>query len=401
LHALVRSAARCCLAALVCAVLGLPARVGAQITDTAVTRIDLPFGRSLPIQTPVAIARASVANPEIADVVVIGERDVVINAKAAGETDVLLWGAGGTFRRHYRVSVHSAGDRQQILLGVKIAEVRKDFLRELSISGLYNSKDGSTRAGSNLFRSDAPLGDDGSVNIGSEARIFTILSDFGTKNILGFLETQEQRGNARLLAEPNLMAANKEEASFLAGGEIPIPIAQPGQAGGQAGITIQFREFGVRLNFLPEIVSPEIVKLRVRPEVSSLDFANAVLLSGFRIPALRTRRIESTVDVRRDQTLVISGLFNEERERVRTGIPFLMDIPILGNLFSSTRWQTTETELLVIVTPTVVDPLRPRPQDAPQLRPDPTLPAREALEKRLPPAPSAAPAPAPASPRRP
>jgi pilus assembly protein CpaC len=400
LHAFARSAARYCLAALVCCVaLGAPAHAGAQALDTTVTRIDLAFGRSLPIQTPVAITRASVANPEIADVVVIGERDVVINSKAAGETDVLLWGAGGTFRRHYRVNVHTASDRPQILLSVKVAEVRRDFLRELNVSGLYNSVDGTTRVGTGLFRSDAPIGSDGTINVG-DTRIFTILTDFGSKNILGFLEAQEQRGNARLLAEPNLMAANKEEATFLAGGEIPIPVAQPGVGGGST-VVVQFREFGVRLSFTPEIVSQDIVKLKVRPEVSSLDFANAVLLAGFRIPALRTRRVESTIDVRRDQTLVISGLFNEERERVRTGIPFLMNIPILGQLFGSSRWQSTETELLVIVTPIVVDPLRPRPQDTPQIQNNPNLPAREAIEKRLPPAPPATPAPAPASPRRP
>jgi pilus assembly protein CpaC len=178
------------------------------------------------------------------------------------------------------------------------------------------------------------------------------------------------------------MAANKEEASFLAGGEIPIPIVQPNPTGGGATITIQYREFGVRLRFTPEILNDSLVKLKVAPEVSSLDFGNALLLSGFRVPALRTRRLETTVDVRRSQSLVISGLFNSERETARTGIPFLMDIPILGNLFSSTRWLNNESELVVIVTPIMVDPNRPRAQDLVPVRPNPALPAREALEDR-------------------
>lgn len=109
------------------------------------------------------------------------------------------------------------------------------------------------------------------------------------------------------------------------------------------------------------------------------------MLNGFRIPALRTRRVESTVDIRRDQSVILSGLFNEERERVRTGIPLLMNIPILGALFSSTRWQNSESELLVVVTPRVIDPASIDGQLVLPIRPDSTVPALEALRKRLPP----------------
>jgi pilus assembly protein CpaC len=204
--------------------------------------------------------------------------------------------------------------------------------------------------------------------------------------LLAFIEAQEQSGNARLLAEPTIMAANREPARFLAGGELPIPVVQGGSGGGaQSAISVQFREFGVRLSFTPEIVSDSLIKLLVIPEVSSLDFTNAVLLQGFRIPALRTRRIESTVDVRRNTSLVLSGLFTGEEERVKTGVPLLMNIPILGQLFSSTRFQRNESELIIIVTPVIVDPLRPRPEDIMRLQPDTTKPALDALQKRLPP----------------
>jgi pilus assembly protein CpaC len=333
----------------------------------------------------VAVSRVTVANPEVADVVVVGERDLVLNGKQSGETDVLLFGPG--FRRQYRVSVQTPSDRQQVVLNVRIAEVRRDQLRNLGVSGLYRGAD--ARGGTGLFNSDRPFtggttggASNGAVTLPDPTRFLTVITDFGTRDLLAFIEAEEQRGRARLLAQPTLMTANRDSASFLVGGEVPIPIAQPGQ-GGQVFVTIAFREFGVRLNFRPEVLGDSLVNLQVRPEVSSLDFANAVTLAGFRVPALRTRRVQSSVDVPRDRSLVLAGLFNEERERVRTGVPFLMDIPILGNLFSSTRWQQNETELVIIVTPSVIaNPFRPRPQDVYPVRPDTALPAREALEQK-------------------
>jgi pilus assembly protein CpaC len=348
-----------------------------------VTRIDLPIGRSHPISTTVPISRVSIAAPGVADVIVIGEREVVINALAAGETDAIIWQANGT-RQHYRVSVHSPSDRMQIALRIKFAEVRRDALRELSVSGVVYGKNVNAASGLVDPRSIFPAD---SIIISATRRFLSIITDFGTDDLVAWIEAQEQAGRAKLLAEPTILAANKEEANFLAGGELPIPVVQGG--GGDATssrVSIEYREFGVRLNFLGEIISDSLVKLRVRPEVSSLDFANAVLVSGFRVPAFRTRRVESTIDVRRDRSLIISGMFNTEEERVKTGIPLLMHIPILGQLFSSTRFQKNESELIVIVTPVIIDPLRPPAEHTIRLLPDTTLPARDALEKRLPPA---------------
>lgn len=356
-----------------------------QAQESNVIRIDLPTGRSFPLTTTAAITRVSIATPEVADVVVISEREVVINAKATGETDAILWQANGT-RLHYRVSVHSPSDRLQIALSVKFAEVRKDALRDIDVNGLYRDPKGTVRAGSGIFRSDNVLDSLGKVLIPGTGKFLSVLSDFDTKNVLAFIELEQRSGRARILAEPNVIAANKEEASFLAGGELPIPVVQ-GSGGDAASsrVTIQYREFGVRLNFMGEIISDSLIKLRVRPEVSNLDFGNAVVISGFRIPALRTRRVESTLDVRQNESLIISGFFNSEEERVRRGVPFLMDIPILGQLFSSTSFQKNESELIVIVTPVVINPLRPRPSDVLEFLPDTTLPARDALKKRLPP----------------
>jgi Flp pilus assembly secretin CpaC len=351
----------------------------AQTPESGITRVDLSIGRSFPITTTATITRASVANPDVADVVVIGERDVVINGRAPGETDVILW-VTDMPRRHYRVSVHSPADRQQVIIAVKFAEVRRDLLRQVGVSGLY--RDANTRAGTGIFRSDNVFDASGKIVLPSTVGFATVLSDFGTQKFLGFLDMEEQKGAARILAEPNVMAANKEDASFLAGGEIPIPVAQASSTGVPL-VTVIWKEFGIRLNFTAEVVSDSLIKLKVRPEVSSLDYANAITLSGFRIPALRTRRVESTIDMRRDQSLIISGLLDDERERVKTGVPLLQDIPILGQLFSSTRWQRNETELIVVVTPVLTDPMRPRPQDVLHFAPDTTLRARQALEPRL------------------
>ena len=368
------------LAALVLVLALSAAPAGAQATD--VIPAALGVGRSLPITLPVAVTKVVVANPEVADAVVLGERDVVVMGKATGETDVILLLANGV-RRHYRIAVHSPGERPQIALSLKFAEIRRDVLHNLGVSALY--RDQNVRAGTGIFRSDNLIDPaTGAISIPSAGSFLTVLTDFGSDKLLALIEAEEQRGNARILAEPRLLAGNREEATFLAGGELPIPIAQAGaDVGAGVRVTVQWREFGVRLRFLGEVISEDLVKLAVTPEVSSLDYGNAITVSGFRIPALRTRRTNTTVDMRPNTSLIVSGLFNEERERVRTGIPGLMDIPLLGVLFGSTRWQKNETELVVIVTPTVLDARQPRPQDLAPVQPDTALPAREVLQPRL------------------
>jgi len=354
----------------------------AQAPGDTIVRVDLPIGRSYPITTLDPITRVSVANPDIADAVVVGERDVVINAKTNGETDIILWITNEP-RRHYRIQVRSAPDRQAVLLSVHVAEVRKDALTELGVNMLY--RNGNVRAGTGIFNTDNVFDKaTGDINLPSTARFATVLSDFGTKNFLAFIDAEATKGRAKLLAEPNLLAGNRDTASFLEGGEFPVPIAQPG-ANGTVTITVQYREFGIRLAFMPEIVSDSLIKLRVSPEVSDLDFANGVVISGFRIPGLRTRRASTTVDVKRNESLIISGLFSETRQRTRSGVPLLMDIPIIGALFGTTSWTSNETELLILVTPTLVNPNAPPARSILNVLPDTSLPAREAIEKRLPP----------------
>lgn len=358
-----------------------PDRLKAQETvDVPIVPIQMSSGRALPVSSRVPITHVSVVNPDVADVVVLSQHEFVINALATGETDIILW-PEGLRPVQYRVLVADRPNRSQVLLNVKVAEVRRDLLQEVGVSGLF--RDNDTRAGTGIFRSDNVFDQAGNIVLPSETGFGTFLSSFGTTDFLAFLEAEATRGNARILAEPNLLTANRDSANFLVGGEFPIPVVQGGGSEGDGRVSIEYREFGVMLGFAPEILDDSLVKLRVRPEVSSLDYANAVLLSGFRIPALRTRRVESTVDVRAGQSVILSGLFNNEREQVRTGIPFLSDIPVLGVLFSSSRWQNNETELVVIVTPHIIDPHRVPAHRAPALLPDTKLPAGEVLEPLL------------------
>ena len=161
----------------------------------------------------------------------------------------------------------------------------------------------------------------------------------------------QQRGLFQSLAEPNLVAQSGKEASFLAGGEFPVPIAQG--SGANLAISVMFKEFGVRLNFTPTI-NGDRVNLKVRPEVSTLDFGNAVVLNGFRIPALSTRRTETEIELRNGQTFAIAGLLNNQMQSTMQKIPGIGDIPILGYLFRSKVASKEQTELVVMITPEIL-----------------------------------------------
>jgi hypothetical protein len=171
-------------------------------------------------------------------------------------------------------------------------------------------------------------------------------------NIGTVIRALQEKGLFQSLAEPNLIASNGKEASFLAGGEYPYPIVQPG-TGGNA-VTIMFKEFGIRLNFTPTVLNGDMINLKVRPEVSALDFSSAITLSGFRVPALSTRRTETEVELANGQTFAIAGLMNNTVTNTMRTIPGIGDIPILGWLFKSKAMAKNQTELVVMITPTIV-----------------------------------------------
>ena len=163
----------------------------------------------------------------------------------------------------------------------------------------------------------------------------------------------------RSLAEPSLLAASGDSASFLAGGEFPYPVLQGGTASN--AVTIQFKEFGIRLNFKPVITNSGMIRLQVRPEVSQLDFANATQIAGFLIPSLLARRAETTVELADGQTFAIAGLVDNSMAKAINKVPILGDIPILGYLFKSEEFRQNRTELLVLVTPRLVEPMDEAP----------------------------------------
>ena len=188
------------------------------------------------------------------------------------------------------------------------------------------------------------------------------------------IQALEARGLVETLAEPNVLAENGQQASFLAGGQFPYPVVQGGTTGGTTAITIQFREFGVRLNFLPTITPRGTIHLQVAPEVSALDYANGITLQGFTVPGVSVRNVDTEVELGEGQSFAIGGLLDNRETETFSKIPLIGDIPILGKFFQSRNRNKTNTELMVIVTPQLVRPI-PAGQPLPELKyPQPFLP---------------------------
>ncbi|HKF65090.1 MAG TPA: hypothetical protein VKB36_01120, partial [Vicinamibacterales bacterium] len=242
-----------------------------------------------------------------------------------------------------------ATPNNQVLLRVRFAEVNRSAMTELGASfftGPNGYKNFLGRTTTEQF--PAPQFDQGKLTFSDFLNLFL----FDQKNQLGgVVQALQTKGLLQTLAEPNLVAESGKEASFLAGGEFPVPIAQA--SAGSVAITVQYKEFGVRLNFLP-VVNGTRVHLKVRPEVSTLDFANAVVLQGFRIPALATRRTETELELESGQSFAIAGLLSNSVTSSLQKIPGIGDIPILGLLFKSKALQKDQTELVVMITPEIL-----------------------------------------------
>ena len=256
----------------------------------------------------------------------------------------------------------------QVLLRVRFAEVSRSALTELGVSfftGPTGIRNTLGRITTQQFPSTqfqemewSKSSSDFGAPVDAASGKFTF-SDFlnffvlSEKYDLGLLlRALQTRGLFQSLAEPNLVAESGKEASFLAGGEFPIPIAQG--SGANIGISVQFKEFGVRLTFTPTVIG-ERVHLKVRPEVSVLDFNNAVVFSGFRIPALTTRRTETELELNNGQTFAIAGLLNNSMTQTLAKVPGIGDIPILGYLFRSKAARKDQTELVVMITPQILE----------------------------------------------
>lgn len=244
----------------------------------------------------------------------------------------------------------------QILLRVKFANVERNAASELGANFL------STGAGGNIGSVSTGVFSPPTVETDEQGTRFSIsdaLNVFLFRPDLDLgatLRLLQNRRLAEVLAEPNVLAINGKQASFLAGGEFPFPTLQGG-AGGVGQITIQFREFGIRINFVPTITARGTIRLAVEPEVSSLDMVNGLTVQGFRIPGLAVRRVQTEVELEDGQSFAIAGLLDNRVTEELAKIPGLGDIPLLGKLFQSRKQQKTNTELLVLITPELVRPI--------------------------------------------
>jgi pilus assembly protein CpaC len=256
----------------------------------------------------------------------------------------------------------------QILLRVKFASVDRSLLTQWGLNifstGITNTigsvstgqfSQPTLSTGGNSTSSGAISSGNGtSATVSNFLNLFFFRPDL---NIGATIQALETKGVVEVLAEPNVLAENGKQASFLAGGEFPYPVVQGGTLGGTTAVTIQFRQFGVRLTFIPTITPRGTIRLQVAPEVSSLDFTNGVTISGFTVPGLDVRNVNTEVELAEGQSFAIGGLLDNRENETFSKIPFLGDIPVLGRFFQSKSKNRTNTELMVIVTPELVRPM--------------------------------------------
>jgi pilus assembly protein CpaC len=402
--------ARVFMSVLAMAVLLTPVqRLTAQQVLTQPSRvITIPRGGSALIQMPGPISRMSVADPEIADPDLVSPREVLVNGRGVGTTSFLTWDTAervtiysivvtpdiGALQRQIEVlfpnvpiTLSASGNAiivsgsvrdphiarriievigssgvtvinnmiapaaRQVLLHVRFAEVNRSVLTNLNADlRLMNPQDlGGAFSDPDVL--DIQTFAEGAV------RLF-LLGDNGS-GLEALIRALKTQGDFRSLAEPNLIAIEGQQATFLAGGEFPFPMVQGGTSN---AVTIAWKEFGVRLNFTPTVTNIGTIRLNVMPEVSSLDFANGLTFGGFQIPAILTRRAETSVEMRPGQHLAIAGLLDNSTLVEWQKIPLLGDLPILGALFRSKSVRDRNTELLVLVTPHLVEPVDTPPE---------------------------------------
>jgi pilus assembly protein CpaC len=408
----IKQLSQLCIAALLVA-----ASVGSDLAQGGPEEIRLTVGKSIVIDYPADIARISTSNAEIVDASPVTGREVLVHGKAFGTVTLVVWSKAGQ-RNFYNITVEQnleplrrllketfpnedihvqssrdslsitgrvdskeVADRaaalaspfgktivnnlqiadvhveKQILLRIKFAELDRSaansFAVNLVSTGATNTI-GSVSTGQYQSTSPASIGGGASTfSISNALNIFAFRPDL---NLGAFIQALEQHNLLQTLDEPTLMTSNGKEASFLVGGEFPIPVLQGGANAG--AVTIQFREFGVRLTFTPTITGANNIRLHVKPEVSALDYSNALSFNGFTIPALSSRKMETNIELGEGQSFVIAGLIDNQVTETISKIPGLSSLPILGNLFKSKNVSKSDTELVVIVTPEITLPIQ-------------------------------------------
>jgi pilus assembly protein CpaC len=391
-------------AAVLVGVVLLPATLAAQtVLQRPSQALSLPRGTSLLLTLPTTVGRWSVGDPAIAEILLVSPNELIINGRGLGSTTMIIWEQNNVNPRLYSLevtidtpalerylrqalpgeaitvtasgnSVTLSGNIQDPFAVDRAVEIARATGVEAVINNLLappalqimlkvrfaeinrsNLKDWSATLQS-LNPQDLDSDGDWFGQTISDGLIRVLLSN-PNANAQAIINASFTKGILRSLAEPNLLTLPGKEASFLAGGEFPYPTVQSGGTGGNVAnqaVTITFREFGVRLKFTPNLTQSGAIRLKVAPEVSSLDFANGLTISGFEIPTILIRKAETEVELRPGQYLALAGLIDNSTLENVSKIPVLGDIPILGQLFKSHQVRALQTELLVLVTPVLV-----------------------------------------------
>ncbi|ABI77706.1 type II/III secretion system protein [Hyphomonas neptunium ATCC 15444] len=360
-------------------------------------QLELRRGKSAVVEADAAFATIVVADPEIAEAMPTSNRSFFVRGKKPGGTTVLIYDEAGAIAELIEVEVKlgldelrgdlgrllpgeiidvyavhdgvyldgkvttaaaadmalqlaerhvpggvanglSVGQSQQVMLEVRFLEASRKAVREIGF-------------GNTIDANDVVAGTEGGTVSGLLEKTLAVFTNVGGENIDVSLRALEEKGVIRTLAEPNLVALSGDTASFLAGGEFPIPVSSRDNE-----VTVEFKKFGVSLDFTPTVLGDGLVNLRVRPEVSALDRGNGIRASNIDIPGVSVRRADTTVELHDGQAFAIAGLLQNNYTNDVRQTPWLGNVPILGSLFSSKRYQRNETELVIIVTPRLVQP---------------------------------------------
>lgn len=408
--------------------------------EHVVERLSLLVGKSMVLKSKESVKRISIADPDVADFVLISPNEIYVSGKSAGITNMTLWHKKGNYKifdldvgfdvsqlkqkineilpdeRDLRVSathqaitlsgrVSTAANLsqalslarsyapegninnlvevrgvQQVMLEVRVAEMQRSLARRMGVN--FNYLTDSGKFGINQLGNLTTLVDPDDANISIPGLIDVgagfVSEPFGTfvsptvssifrfnsndTTWTGFVDALKADGLVKVLAEPTLIALSGQEANFLAGGEFPVPVPQ-----GLGTVAIEYKPFGVGLTFTPTVLDDGKINIKVAPEVSELDFSNAVQLEGFVVPGLNTRKAETVIELADGQSFAIAGLLRDTARDSMSKYPLLGDIPILGTLFRSRSFQKNETELVIIATPHLVKPIdgdqQPLPTD--------------------------------------
>jgi len=323
--------------------------------------LEVGEGLQQELQSPVAITRLAIGDPKIADVWVNGDRHFLLTGVASGATSLMVWTACASAPRQSMVFVKGKATSaltslslspsqdpllpSQVQTDIRFVEVSRSKLKEASTRLLGN--------GSNFFFGSPNLlsPSEGVFKLPVSADSFNI--GFGGGRVKAMINALERSGFAYTLARPSLVAMSGQSASFLAGGEVPVPVP----SAGSDSISIEYKEFGIRLTLTPTVIDRNRISLKVAPEVSELDYSNAVQIQGIQVPALTVRRTDTSVSLADGESFVISGLISTNNRSTINKFPGLGDIPILGAFFRDATTSREEKELLMIVTPHLVQPL--------------------------------------------